>query len=365
VVGNRSVWFGLSTVAGGLCETAPVLGVSSTTISEGLGGRRSVVGASYRAHNGMKIMRRNRMVAGMVLSLLVCGAAVAADEQVSSVADFPQSSSDGALIESDPVSTGGGPDMTFCQLYGLDQFGSTGDIVGLSLATTSWNVGTADLLWFRRPDAEHPFIVMNLYRLMGGKFEQVGQSWIKHGFFALSNTQCGGSCTFEQGHRGGDWLGMGCTDTYGASLNASQGGLGPRYEVNPWSGHWQHRGSMFDLGGPSNNGIRRRLQVYNDDLDPTMNEGAEYFGEGYYVCLDDVNVMNSASWKPVTPRGSRGNWSFDMSGRNTRPEDGFAIDAWTTAEQTLLAQEVPVVEFVSPDGRCVLAAEATDLGGGR
>lgn len=258
-----------------------------------------------------------------------------------------------------------GPDVTFCELYGLAQFGSTGDIVGLSLATTSWNVGDRDLLWYRSPDPRHPFIVMNLYRLMEGKFEQIGQSWIKHGFFALSNTQCGGSCTHENGHRGGQWLGIGCTDTYGASLNASQSGLGPRYEVNPWTGEWEYEDSVFDLGGPPNNGIRRRLQVYDDDLDPAMNEGATYYGEGYYVCLDDVNVMNSVSWKPVTVSGRRGDWDFGMSNRGTRPTIGFAIDAWATAQQTLLAQEIPVVEFESPDGRCILAAEATDLGGGR
>jgi hypothetical protein len=158
---------------------------------------------------------------------------------------------------------------------------------------------------------------------------------------------------------------VGCTDTYGAGLNASQSGLGPRYEVNAWTGEWQYNGSVFDLGGPPSNGIRRRLQVYDDDLDPSLNDGAAYFGEGYYVCLDDVNVMNSVSWKPTTIGGSRGNWTFGMSGSGTRPNIGFAIDAWETAEQTLLAQEVPVVEFVSPDGRCILATEATDLGGGR
>jgi len=299
------------------------------------------------------------------MSLLVGGAARASDEQVSSVWDFQAPDASSLVSEGDPLMGEIGPDMTFCQLYGLAQFGARDDIVGLSMATTSWNIGDRDLLWFRSPEPEHPFIVMNLYRLMGGQFEQIGQSWIKHGFFALSSTQCGGRCTHEDGHRGGRWLGVGCTDTYGASLNASQSNLGPRYEVNPWTGEWQYRGSAFDLGGPTNSPITRRLQVYDDDLDPSMNEGAQYFGEGYYVCLDDVNVMNSVSWKPVTPTGSRGNWSFNMSPNGTPPSDGFAIDAWDTAEQTVLAQEVPVVEFVSPDGRSILAAEATDLGGGQ
>ncbi|MHC4948878.1 MAG: hypothetical protein ACYTG1_11540, partial [Planctomycetota bacterium] len=57
-----------------------------------------------------------------------------------------------------------GPDMTFCQLYGLYMpTGSrVGDVVGLAVATTSWNIGDADLMWFPMPNEEHPFIVMNL-----------------------------------------------------------------------------------------------------------------------------------------------------------------------------------------------------------
>ena len=84
----------------------------------------------------------------------------------------------------------GGPDMVFCQLANLGQFGRSGDIVGLSELTTSWNTGTEDLPWFNNPDPIHPFIVMNLFRLKtvdgSEQFEQIGQSWIKHGFFALS-----------------------------------------------------------------------------------------------------------------------------------------------------------------------------------
>jgi len=75
--------------------------------------------------------------------------------------------------------------------------------------------------------------------------------------------------------------------------------------------------------------------------------------------------MNNASWKPVTPSGVLGGtWNFGMTWYSTRPTTGFAVDAWTGARQTVLAQEVPPVEFVSPDGRCVLAAKASDLGAG-
>ncbi|MCB9853083.1 MAG: hypothetical protein H6819_08305 [Phycisphaerales bacterium] len=260
---------------------------------------------------------------------------------------------------------GTGPDMKFCQLYGLYQAGRLGSITGLSVATTSWNVGDEDLMWFAEPDTEHPFIVMNMYRLKSDRFEQIGQSWVKHGFYALGSTQCGTPCTFEPGHGPGDWLGTGCTDTYSAGLNASQNGLSPRSEVNPWTGEWTYAGSHLSLPNHSHNGIEHRIQVHDADLDSTSNPGATYYSEGYYAITDDTNVMNSAAWKPVTVSGvPGGTWTFGMTGASTAPVTGFAIDAWSGATQTVFAEEVPPIEFVSPDGRCILAAKATDLGDG-
>jgi len=259
-----------------------------------------------------------------------------------------------------------GGDMTFCQLYGLYHVSGSrlGDIVGLSVATTSWNVGGSDMMWFGLPDEEHPFIVMNLYRLKNNRFEEIGESHIKHGFYALGSHQCGGpSCSFEPGHSQGDWLGTGCTDTYGAVLNGIQSGMGPRYGVNPWTGDWTYLGSHMQ-GSHGHDAIQHRIQVHDADLDPALNPGATYYVEGYYVMSDDINVMNSAAWKPVTViAGAGGTYSFQMTGSTTYPEIGFAIDAWTGATKTVIAQEIPVEEFVSPDGRCILAAKAHQVFG--
>ncbi|MFG0329470.1 MAG: hypothetical protein ACF8PN_06160 [Phycisphaerales bacterium] len=252
-----------------------------------------------------------------------------------------------------------GPDMTFCQLFGLRQFAKIDTTLGLAQGTTSWNIGDADLMWFASPDNRHPFIVSNLYRLENDRFEQVGQSWVKHGFYALGNTQCGGQCRYEPGHREGNWLGQGCTDTYTASLNASQSGLGPRFEINPWTGAWSYQGSYFQQGRRAEDAVDRLLQVEIDDINPDLHPTAEWFSEGYYVVLDDINVMNSAAWKPVTPQEHpNNNWAFQMTPSWERPVDGFALYAWPDARFTTIAQELPVVEFVSPDGRCVLGAKA-------
>jgi hypothetical protein len=257
-----------------------------------------------------------------------------------------------------------GPDMTFCQLYGLQQFGRLGDIVGLSVATTSWNIGARDMIWMANPDPRHPMIVWNVYRLKNDRFEQIGMSHVKHGFFALGDAQCGGQCTFEPGHGPGDWLGQNCTDTYTSSLNASQGGLGPRYEINPWTGGFTYAGSHMS-SSHSHNGIQHRCQVRDSDLVTAQNFGAQYFTEGQYITIDDTNPVNSIGYKPVTPNGAAGGtWTFSMSGSGTLPITGPAIHAWTGATFTTLAQEVPVVRFSSPDGRCILGAKAIDLGGG-
>lgn len=259
---------------------------------------------------------------------------------------------------------GGGADMTFCQLFDLRQYGRTTTTLGLAVATTSWNVGTADLMWFQNPDSRHPFIVSNLYRLKDDRFEQIGQSWIKHGFFALDSEQCGTACTYEPGHGQGPWLGVGCTDTYTSSLNASQSGLGPRYEVNPWTGGYRFPDSHLSGGHGHDGQVDHRLQVAEADLLDGPGT-AQYVVDGYYVVRDDIDHTNSVSWKTVTPNGTLGGtWSFSMSGAGTLPNIGYALNAWSGARQTVIAEEVPPVEFVSPDGRCVLASKATDLGDG-
>ncbi len=57
---------------------------------------------------------------------------------------------------------------------------------------------TETLKWigFELPNTDHCVIPQNLYRMSGGpnnneRFEQIGQSWMKHAFFALQDNACG------------------------------------------------------------------------------------------------------------------------------------------------------------------------------
>ena len=109
--------------------------------------------------------------------------------------------------------------------------------VGLALGTDACNKGTENVDWIALPSNDHPFIPQNLYRMSGGatnneRFEQIGQSWGKHAFAAASSNTCSFGCNGV----GGDHLGSGCSDAYGAGLNGAQDLIGSRAWVNPFTG---------------------------------------------------------------------------------------------------------------------------------
>ena len=129
-----------------------------------------------------------------------------------------------------------GPDVIVGDLPDMAQFGSNGTFVGLGIATTSCNNGNQALNWFALPQIDHPVIPQNLYRMSGGnneRFEQIGQSWLKHAFAALQGNACNFGCTPGCS---GSQLCPGCSDPYSSGLNAGQNGLGSRAWVNPFSG---------------------------------------------------------------------------------------------------------------------------------
>ena len=126
-----------------------------------------------------------------------------------------------------------GPDVIVGDLTGPSKWGTLGGVTSYSIGTTSCNIGNQILNWFDNSTL-HPVIGQNIYRLENGRFEQIGMSWLKHGFCALQGTLCGpcspvgGGCETR--------LGIGCSDPYGSGLNGNQGGLGPRSEVNASTG---------------------------------------------------------------------------------------------------------------------------------
>lgn len=235
-----------------------------------------------------------------------------------------------------------GPDVIVGDLPSVEQGGSNGTFVGLGVGTTSCNNGKEPLHWFSLPDSDHPVIPQNLYRMSGGtsndeRFEQVGQSWLKHAFFALEGDDCGFGCSTSRCTTGSN-LCSGCSDPYSAGLNYSQSGLGSRAWVNPFTGAFPGSPSPANHTGHSHTGTSHRVRVAMSDLDTTQNPGATYFAEGQYVTPHEYtwcqanpgqcNMYNNVSYRQFTVSGTT-NFTFSSAGPTVRSTP--AIFAWTGA----------------------------------
>jgi hypothetical protein len=268
--------------------------------------------------------------------------------------------------------TNPGPDVVVGNLIDIDQFGSqSGTQVGVAIGTDSCNYGVVDLNWFALPSNDHPVIPQNLYRMSGGannddRFEQIGQSQMKHAFTALTGNICGLGCNGV----GGAHLGSGCSDPYGAGLNAGPN-LGSRAWVNPYTGVYPRGDSQTppnNHGGHNHLGPSHRIVTEVNDLDPALNGGASYYGEAQYVtphentwctanpgtCIADSgnNTFNNASYRKVSVSGSGGNFNFSWAGSTVRFQP--AINAWNGATITR------IVPAPGADGAAYIAYKVTN-----
>jgi hypothetical protein len=235
-----------------------------------------------------------------------------------------------------------GPDVIVGDLPSVEQGGSSGTFVGLGVGTTSCNKGQEPLHWFALPNNDHPVIPQNLYRMSGGtdnkeRFEQIGQSWLKHAFVAVEGDDCDFGCS-TSGCTTGTNLCSGCSDPYSASLNYSQNGLGSRAWVNPFTGVFPGSPSPANHAGHSHTGASHRVTVAMNDLDMALNPGATYFAEGQYVTPHEYawcqthpgecNMYNNVSYRQFTVSGTT-NFTFSPVGSTVRETP--AIFAWTGA----------------------------------
>jgi hypothetical protein len=226
------------------------------------------------------------------------------------------------------------------------------------VGTDSCNNGDQPLDWFSLPDNDHPVIPQNLYRMSGGannneRFEQVGHSWLKHAFLALEDDACGFGCN-TSGCVTGQHLCVGCSDPYGASLNASQNGLGSRAWVNPFTGFFPRGDSQTppnNHSGHVHTGTSHRILVEVNDLNTTLNPGATYFAEAAYISPHEYawcqthpgqcNMYNNASYHEYHVSGTT-NFTFTPIGGTVRMLP--AISAWTGANTASRIEPEPGVD---------------------
>jgi hypothetical protein len=259
-----------------------------------------------------------------------------------------------------PCGTNSGPDIIVGDLQDIADYPSQNvggiDYDAVAFGTYSCNVGTFWCNWFAGTNL-HPVIDNNLYKYKvvagAGRFEQIGMSWLKHGFFALSSTLCCSGCQGTDGTH----LGVNCADPYGAGLNGSQSGAGPRWQVNAATGVF-----TYPPANPSYSGsVARRCQVKVSDLE-TSSASVRYFGEAQYVTQDDAaagNDDNNASYREVGASGSGTAWSFSLIGPTVREKP--AILAWQALDPAVQVANIDI----PGDGRVILAWKVTNLGGGQ
>jgi hypothetical protein len=246
---------------------------------------------------------------------------------------------------------------------GVTKNGSVGSVTAFSVGTISCNIGNQIAIWIRdtAPGNRHPVIGTQIYRVSSvngaNQFNMLGLNWLKHGFCAADASNCSqltspngslaanGSC---------DWLGPFSTDTYSASLNGSQSNLGPRSEVNPWTGAYPYPYVL--QWSASGDQAFKRTQVPNADLVA----GSNYIVEVCYITTDEppANRYNNYSYRLATVSGSGSAATMSLTGSTQAMQT--AIDAWKGIESGVT--KVSIDPSGSADGRLTLGYKVTQTG---
>ena len=267
-------------------------------------------------------------------------------------------------------------DMDFYGTVDVDPGAATLNVSAFSVGTNACNLGDVPVLWIDHNSTpgyqsnQHPTIAQNMYRLKDGRFEQIGQSWLKHGFVSTNSPFCSSSCVSPP--MGGDQLGVNCSDLYGAGLNGSQGSLGPRSQVNATTGVYPH--PYTAPAAPAT--IGRRLQVLTNDVTPALNPNAVYVVDGHYVTQDDaqwanggqpaINALNNHSYRLVNPASLTGPGDPSFAGNTVRYKAG--IHAWKDLDPTVILSDATYTDTsIHPQGivgRFIVGCKVTDNGNG-
>ncbi|MGE4619881.1 MAG: hypothetical protein AAEJ04_08765 [Planctomycetota bacterium] len=244
-------------------------------------------------------------------------------------------------------------DVFLFDLHDLGSYGSVGGTYAYSVGTTSCNIGDVELLW-HADDPFHPVIGQEMYRLNDGVLEQIGVSWLKHSFCALSLTACGPCQPTDC-----DTLGIDCSDPYSAGLNGDQSNLGPRSQVNAHTGVFPY--PVDPPMPPFVNEIDRRLQVPAGLIDPAFNQGAQYFVTGHYVTPDDAeagNGDNNVAYRQVSVEDSPASFPLSFIPGSPTQAGQPGIQAWQDFDPEVVIEEVRV----PGEGLMLLGYKVTQLG---
>ena len=248
----------------------------------------------------------------------------------------------------------GGPDVIVGDLRGVSNYDAVDGIEAFAFGTESCNVGDEELFWYEGTN-QKPVIGQSMYQYKNGRIRQIGQGWLKHGFFALSDDWCECGCTGTNG----TVLGVGCSDLYSSGLNGQQSNMGPKYEVNAFTGEYPYPPTN---GASTGNGIYKRVQVKISDLDPEQDGGGIYFVEAQYVSPDDAaagNGFNNASWTFAEVTGSGDSWQI-FPGFTETVRESMVLRVWPFLDLDATVQDV----YVENEGLVLVGCRVRALGDG-
>ncbi|MBY0307308.1 MAG: hypothetical protein K2Q09_01060, partial [Phycisphaerales bacterium] len=253
-----------------------------------------------------------------------------------------------------------GPDVTIGNLIDTAYYGggtawmadkngtnTATDVYAYAVGTDSWNIGDVPAEW-QASNPQHPVIGQQMYRSKGGRFEQIGISWLKHAFLSTNSGGFPEMGTCDSPPSGGAQLGVNCSDAYGSGLNGGRSYLGPRFDVNPATGVFTYPWNPL-VGTYSNTDpIARRLVVSLDDVRGDTNAGAYYFVDCQYTTQDDAqwgNSINNYSARLLKADTLFNNSVTYFGGTYRRTT---ALELWARMDSAVSLTPVDLVESVMP-----------------
>ena len=184
------------------------------------------------------------------------------------------------------------PDLIVSDITSATTFGAVDGKIAYSFGTTICNIGNSEAAWINGTN-ENPLISQTLYRLVDGQIQQIGIGFAHYTTPPLSGNACGLGCT----PAGFNALGAGCSTTSSSTIHGLQSTLGPRTEIDPFTGDYPY---PFTSIGQTGDAIYKRLQVNIADI---SDSNALYFVETQVITSAETTPAtraNNVSYRQVT-----------------------------------------------------------------
>lgn len=233
------------------------------------------------------------------------------------------------------------------------------EVDAFAIGHVACNIGDAPVA---EEDAtnRHSVLRGGMFRLVDGRIEQIGTSWVEHNFLAGNlESNCTGECTNPIPGQSGYVLYPGCSNVSSGSINGSWSFVGPPSGINGYTGQFASMPPPFH----GTQAIDARLQVHYDDLDPALNMGALYFFQAHKIASDDAaagNGANNASYRRAVVSYDSLDDTYNAEISSTTRVESPAISAWKEFDPAVMQTNVQV----PGEGLFIVAAKAADLGDG-